>query len=129
MDSLANLTVGEKRFALTRPIKEKGYREPKNFLMRMTPETVREYKRKGKPFQKARTSCVQTETGRRFCLFTFEKDGKKVTLEGMQMGMPTCEFKYMAKGMSEDEAADRCIKEGKEAFLIVQCKPEEFCKK
>jgi hypothetical protein len=102
-------------FTLTEPIISEEYPTPKNFLIR-TEKT---------PEKKAEVKCVTTKTGHKFCLFHFDN----IELEGMQMGIPSCVYSKMVKeGISFEEASNKCIKEGKEAFLVIKCEPKEFCK-
>jgi hypothetical protein len=101
-------------FTLTEPIITTEYLEPKNFLLRTEKS----------PDISAKTICIPTKTKRNFCIF--RADG--IELEGIQIGIPSCVYSKMVKGLTKDQATDECIKEGKEAFLVISCKPKEFCK-
>ncbi|MCD6138807.1 MAG: hypothetical protein J7J91_09655 [Deltaproteobacteria bacterium] len=98
--------------------------EPKNFLVRMSPEKVKEHE---KELIDTKVSCVTTKTGAKFCIFKFKepKTNREVELEGMQMAHPICKLVKMVKEeLTEEQAIRKCVEEGKDAYLIVKCKPE-----
>ena len=98
-------------YALTMPI-DKKYPEPRQFLVKMTEEAIKRHEHE---LTEAKVSCVETKTGAKFCIFSF--DGKEI--EAMQMAHPICKLAKIAKGIPEDEASRKCIEEGKDAFLVI----------
>ncbi|MHA1827099.1 MAG: hypothetical protein ACTSX6_00475 [Candidatus Heimdallarchaeaceae archaeon] len=101
-------------YALTEPIVSPEYPEPKRFLIRLSPKKEAEHRDE---LIEARVSCAKTKTGAKFCVF--EWDSK--LLEGMETAVPSCKYSKMVKeGLSEKEAIEKCLKEGKQAFLIVK---------
>jgi len=67
------------KFALTPPIRDK-YPKPKHFLVRMSPESIKEHKDE---LVWANIDCVKTRSGSYFCLLTC--DEPKVEMELMEM--------------------------------------------
>jgi len=121
--SLAYLRTSIGDYALTPPISSPEYPVARNFLVRMKPETVEEHRPE---LKKAETECTTTKTGAKFCLFRW--DGNE--LGGVQMGHPTCEMsKMVEEGVPERKASKECIREGKEAYLVVSCHPEKICER
>lgn len=117
--SLAYIKTPFGSYALTKPISREGL-PPKNLLVRMSKEKEIEH---AKEIKEAKVSCVKTKTGANFCIFKFDN----VELEGMEMCRPVYEFK---KIIEEKEAPtiEECRAKGKNDFLIISCKPKEFCK-
>jgi len=119
---LAYLRTDIGNYALIPPVSSSEYPTARNFLVRMKPETVEEHRTE---LKKAETECTVARTGAKFCLFRW--DGNE--LAGVQMGHPACEMsKMVEEGIPEREASKECIREGKEAYLVVSCHPEEICK-
>jgi len=118
--SIAYLKTDIQSYALTQPIVTARFPEPKNFLVLMGPKKVEEHKEELIPTE---VDCIETATGARFCVFRFEDK----EISGMEMCRPIFEMKYVIK-KGRMPTIEECRRERKNDFLVVKCKPEEFCK-
>jgi len=78
----------------------------------MTPETVEKHRAELKP---AKTRCVETKTGAKFCLINYDS----VQLEAMEMCRPVFEFKRIIE-TKEPPTIEECRKVGKNDFLVIK---------
>jgi len=101
-------------FALTKPVVRPPL-APKRFLVQISPERLKELEEKKCGFKEATVKCVETKTGARFCLVTFE--GKE--LEAMEMCRATFKFKRMIE-KHEEPTIQECRSKGKNDFLVVE---------
>jgi hypothetical protein len=116
--ALAYLSVeGLGDYALVGPISREGM-PPKHFLVRMSPESVEEHRRRGAEFRRATASCVTTSTGARFCIIRY--DGQE--LEAMEMCRPVEELKEVVE-KGRRPTIEECRAIGKNDFLVIKAKP------
>jgi len=101
-------------FALTKPVRRPPL-APKRFLVQISPERLKELEEKKCPMKEATVKCVETKTGARFCLITFDK----TELEAMEMCRATFKFKTMIE-KREEPTIQECRAVGKNDFLVVQ---------
>jgi len=121
-ESIAYLRIkGVGDYALSKPIHRPPL-PPKNFLIRLSKEKIEEIEKK-KLFKEAEAKCVETKTGARFCVIKFDN----VELEGVEFCSPTYKYKVMIE-RKELPTILECREKGKNWFLVIRCKPEEFCK-
>jgi hypothetical protein len=118
MKTLAYLRTEIGDFALTHPVSKPGMKD-KNLLVRMSRATARKVEAE---FKDAVAKCVETKTGARLCVFSFDK----TELEGIEMCRPTYTFKTLIE-LKEHPSLEECIKKKKNDFLVVGCAPESAC--
>ena len=108
---------------------------PKNFLIKLTPQKQKELKKESTPFFDASSSCIFTRTGARLCYFKSQLQdlkhnlttNKQIELEGIEMCRPVYELSQIVK-TGKSPTIEECRKADKVDFLIISCKPEEFCR-
>jgi hypothetical protein len=104
-------------YALVGPISREGM-PPKHFLVRMSPESVEEHRRRGVEFKRATASCVTTSTGARFCIIRYDD----MELEAMEMCRPIEELKEVVE-KGRRPTIEECRLVGKNDFLVIKSKP------
>jgi hypothetical protein len=114
LEYLSIRNIGD--YALIGPVSRGGL-PPKYFLVRMKPESVEEHRKRGITFKPAEAKCVETSTGARFCLITYD-DGK---IEGIEMCSPIEELKEIVE-KGEKPTIERCREIGKNDFLVLKLK-------
>lgn len=119
--SLAYIKTKIGSFALTEKMRGDMGVEPKNMLVRLDSEEVAEHKDE---LTDTKVFCKKTKTGARFCIFK----NPQVEIEAMEMVLPSWKYSLMAKNKQEPTLEEAREKK-KNAFLVIACKPESFCKK
>jgi hypothetical protein len=114
IDYLSIKGIGD--YALVGPISREGL-PPKHFLIRMKPESVEEHKEKGIVFKPAEAKCVETSTGARFCLISYDKG----EIESIEMCSPLEELKEIVE-KGEKPTIEKCREKGKNDFLVIKLK-------
>jgi len=102
--------IGE--YALTPPIISRRFRIAKKFLIKMEPQAV---ERHLKELKEASIRCVETRTGARFCLISYDR----TELEAMEMCRATFKFKHIIE-KREEPSIQECRAAGKNDFLVVE---------
>jgi len=101
-------------FALTKPVRRPPL-APKRFLVQISPERLKELEAKKCPMKEATVKCVETRTGARFCLVTYDK----TELEAMEMCRPVYRFKKIIE-KKEEPTIQECRALGKNDFLVLE---------
>jgi len=101
-------------FALTKPVRRPPL-APKRFLVQISSERLRELEAKKCPMKEATVKCVETKTGARFCLISYDR----TELEAMEMCRPVFEFRHIIE-KKEPPTIQECRAVGKNDFLVVE---------
>jgi len=117
--SLAYLKTKIGCYALTPPMRGDYGITPKNMLVRLDEDEIREH---AGEFIDTEVDCAVTKTGARFCVFK----GPNFQIEAMEMILPSWKYSIMLR-----EKREPTLQEAREkyrnAFLVIACKPKEFC--